>query len=230
MKIAKFLKGFLILVLTFSFWSLTSAVTHAAKESEEVKVVIEEYFSDTPHLFEMLEIARCESNFRQFSDSGTVFRGSGTVGIFQIHEVTHLGTALALGFDLETIVGNVAYSKYLYNLEGLSPWRFSGYCWEEAAKAKKAESLLTANSPITGIGEKVLALGTIDDKTTEKNIQDKDGKKTTVSGAFTELVIEKTDSKQIANLKLQINLLIKILELTEELNLLKAKNTLTETA
>lgn len=105
--------------------------TFAASETAEQKV--RDYFSDTPVL---IEIARCESNFRQFTDTGAVLRGGangGMVGVFQFYESIHKNAASALGYDILTLDGNLAYAKHLYNLEGTTPWNSARTCWENAA-------------------------------------------------------------------------------------------------
>ena len=100
------------------------STTTAETSTSTLKTVeerVREYFSDVPV---MIDIARCESNFRQFNDSGSVLRGGGGdfIGIFQISERTHSDSAKVLGFDLETVEGNMGYSKYLYKQSGASPW------------------------------------------------------------------------------------------------------------
>ena len=87
-----------------------------------VEKLVREYFADIPV---MIEIARCESNFRQFTDSGLVMRGGNggvMVGVFQFFESVHAKTARALGFDITTIEGNLAYARHLYKQEGTTPW------------------------------------------------------------------------------------------------------------
>jgi hypothetical protein len=89
----------------------------------EIETKLRTYFADVPV---MIDIARCESNFRQFTDSGNVFyggAGGGMIGIFQFHESVHSATARSLGFDLTTVEGNVGYARHLYQQSGTSPWR-----------------------------------------------------------------------------------------------------------
>lgn len=94
-----------------------------------VREQVESYFADIPI---MVKIAGCESHFRQFSTDGSVYRGEQNhldVGVMQINEHYHLDTAKALGLDLTTIDGNMAYARYLYEHEGTAPWISSAYCW-----------------------------------------------------------------------------------------------------
>ncbi|MEY4723173.1 MAG: putative peptidoglycan binding domain [Candidatus Parcubacteria bacterium] len=80
-------------------------------------------FPDAP---DMIAVAKCESGYRQFAAPGTVLHG-GTggayVGIFQIGERLHRAAALAKGDDIDTIVGNIAYARVLYDASGSVPWR-----------------------------------------------------------------------------------------------------------
>src|SRR4051812_40293492 len=68
----------------------------------------------------MIAIARCESEFRQFNTDGTVLHGGNKhtmTGIFQIAHL-HQEEALRHGMDIDTIAGNIAYAKLLYDEEG----------------------------------------------------------------------------------------------------------------
>jgi len=82
----------------------------------------------------LIDIARCESKFRQWEDNGTVLRGKinkKDVGLFQINEKYHLKASKRLGMDIHTVEGNIAYAKYLYKKEGSTPWNWSGHCWNK---------------------------------------------------------------------------------------------------
>jgi hypothetical protein len=106
----------------------TTKPTYFTPAESEVKV--REYFKDIPV---MIEIARCESNFRQFTDSGSVLRGGdsgGMIGVFQFFESVHASTAKSLGYDLATLDGNLTYAKYVYALEGTAPWNPARDCWD----------------------------------------------------------------------------------------------------
>jgi len=87
------------------------------------------YFVETPIL---AEVARCESGFRQVGSDGKTLRGEvnkSDVGLMQVNEYYHGEKAETLGFDLETVNGNLAYAKYLYEKEGTKPWNASQKCW-----------------------------------------------------------------------------------------------------
>lgn len=96
-------------------------------------IVMEKYlrneFANDPIL---VEIARCESNFRQFDKDGDLVLGmvdKADVGVMQINKRYHAETAKKLGLDLHSVEGNVAYAKYLYAKEGTKPWSASKKCW-----------------------------------------------------------------------------------------------------
>jgi len=83
----------------------------------------------------LVEIARCESQFRQFDSKGNVLKGKvnkGDLGLMQINKYYHADQAEALGHNLRTIEGNLAYAKHLYDKEGVKPWKSSSNCWKEA--------------------------------------------------------------------------------------------------
>lgn len=101
---------------------------------------VREYFAEDPIL---AEIARCESTFRQIDSKGNTLRGivnKGDVGVMQINEYYHADTAKKLGLDLKTVDGNLAYAKYLYDKEGVTPWNSSSKCWKPALKEIKANN------------------------------------------------------------------------------------------
>ncbi|MFN3692910.1 MAG: hypothetical protein ACK4SL_02275 [Candidatus Paceibacteria bacterium] len=101
--------------------STTASTTKLTPAETEAKV--RAAFADVPV---MIEIAKCESKFRQFTDAGNVFyggAGGGMVGIFQFYESIHKPMATALGYDLTTVDGNIAYAKHLYQQQGVTPWQ-----------------------------------------------------------------------------------------------------------
>jgi hypothetical protein len=95
-------------------------------EEELVKM----YFSDIPV---MIDVAFCESTFRHTKD-GKVLRGhvdKDDLGVLQINRRYHEKKAKELGYDLYTLMGNLRYGRYLYETQGLEPWKASRHCWEE---------------------------------------------------------------------------------------------------
>lgn len=96
----------------------------------EVEVEVRAAFADMP---DMIEIARCESNFRQFTDAGNVLRGGAggqMVGVFQFYESVHSASAARLGYDLATLEGNIDYARHLSSESGTTPWNSSADCWQ----------------------------------------------------------------------------------------------------
>lgn len=100
----------------------TATTTINSHDVIAVEKKVREYFADIPV---MIEIARCESKFRQFTDSGSVLRGGGSggmIGIFQFYEAVHKKAARDLGFDIDTVKGNLGYARHLYIQSGSTPW------------------------------------------------------------------------------------------------------------
>ena len=100
---------------------------------------VREYYAEDPIL---AEIAKCESTFRHFMSNGQVLRGivnSGDVGVMQINERYHKDAAIKLGLNLETIDGNLAYAKWLYDKEGTYPWISSSPCWNDKVTSSIAK-------------------------------------------------------------------------------------------
>lgn len=114
----------------------------------DVESAVRAYFAETPV---MVSIARCESKFRQYADSGNpLYGGAGNkmVGVFQIHSDVHAAFARGKGMDVEALDGNLQYAKYLYEREGTQPWMSSFPCWGKEASAETEANVagpLTAN-------------------------------------------------------------------------------------
>jgi hypothetical protein len=112
--------------------SSTVATTTPAQATE---AAMQEYFADTPV---MIEIARCESKLRQYTDSGNVLRGGAgdqMVGVFQFFDRYHEDAAAELGHDISTREGNLAYARHVYTDQGTDPWNSSRDCWETSNAA-----------------------------------------------------------------------------------------------
>ena len=80
-----------------------------------------------------LNIARCESTYRQYDDGGAVLRGKVNpedLGIFQVNAKYHRQEALQLGYDINTLQGNVMFAKHLYDKNGTNDWTASKDCWD----------------------------------------------------------------------------------------------------
>lgn len=103
------------------------------KTNDHVQATVKEYFKDTPL---MIQIARCESTYRQYNADGTPFRGivnNKDVGVMQINEHYHLARSKKLGMDIHTLEGNLAYGKLLFKEQGGQPWSASRPCWGKSA-------------------------------------------------------------------------------------------------
>ena len=107
--------------------------TTSIPTSKELEKEAKAYFKDDPIL---VDIAGCESHFRQYNSNGNILRGEinkGDVGIMQINEYYHADKAKALGDDLYTAEGNMAYAQYLYDKYGGQPWVSSSKCWNQTS-------------------------------------------------------------------------------------------------
>jgi hypothetical protein len=108
--------------------------TTGAKENKKYVFVEKEvraYFEDVP---ELIEVAYCESRFRHQDSEGNLYRGvvnAKDVGVMQVNEYFHKEDSEKLGFDVHELKGNMAYAKYLYEKQGLKPWKASKPCWGE---------------------------------------------------------------------------------------------------
>jgi len=58
----------------------------------------------------------------------------------QINELYHADEAKALGYDIYTIQGNVAFARYLYDKQGTKPWMSSSACWSKTSATEIAQS------------------------------------------------------------------------------------------
>ena len=115
----------------------TEGIAAPMPAAQTVEQYVRGYFAAEPI---MVEIARCESRFKQFDNDGSIHRGvvnRSDLGVMQVNEYYHGTVADKLGLDLYTIQGNVAYAKYLYEKEGTAPWLSSSPCWSKSKVAKE---------------------------------------------------------------------------------------------
>ena len=90
---------------------------------------VRKYFADIPI---MIQVARCESQFRHLDSDGEIRRGivnPADVGVMQINEHYHLDRSKKANYDIYTIEGNTAYARELYEDKGTAPWNSSKPCW-----------------------------------------------------------------------------------------------------
>ncbi len=109
--------------------SSTVALQQPLPQAQTVEQYVQSYFADEPV---MVSIAECESHFRQYSSDGSVYHGTidpQDIGVMQINEHYQGARAKALGVDIDTLQGNVAYAQYLYDKAGTAPWHSSEACW-----------------------------------------------------------------------------------------------------
>ena len=109
--------------------TIASATTSPLTDNSDIRSYVRAAYADEPLL---VDIARCESAFRQYGADGQVLRGKANhadVGVMQINEKYHADQAKKLGYDIYTAPGNVAFAKYLYAKYGTDPWSSSEVCW-----------------------------------------------------------------------------------------------------
>jgi peptidoglycan hydrolase-like protein with peptidoglycan-binding domain len=113
-----------------------------------VALTVKSYFADIPV---MIAIATCESGPRQFAANGSpLLGGNGVmVGVFQIDETIHTGIAASLGFDINTLTGNLGYARYLYGEDGTEPWISSFPCWNALMATNATTSTPTSTTTTT---------------------------------------------------------------------------------
>ena len=122
----------LLLICGFAPHAMAASSSTVATTTppQTTEAAVREYFADIPV---MIEIARCESKFRQFTDSGNVLRGGvgqQMVGVFQFFDRYHENPADELGFDIKTLEGNLAYARHMYVQESTAPWDAARDCWD----------------------------------------------------------------------------------------------------
>ena len=95
----------------------------------DIETYVRQYFADIPI---MIQVAKCESRFKQFDTDGSIHRGIANpadVGVMQINEHYHLDTSVKQNYNIYTLEGNMAYGRELYEEKGTQPWSSSKACW-----------------------------------------------------------------------------------------------------
>jgi len=120
----------------------TSQIREISKKDVEkmmsTEKYVREYFSDVPI---MIQVARCESRFRQLDKDGSIHRGvvnPADVGVMQINEYYHLETSQKKNYNIYILEGNTAYARELYEKQGTQPWSSSKPCWGKYENANLA--------------------------------------------------------------------------------------------
>jgi hypothetical protein len=109
--------------------SVVATHQSAVTSNSKTEAAVREYFKDIPV---MIQVARCESQFRQTLADGTVLHGavdSADTGVMQINARYHASAAAAMGLSLDDLHGNMVYARHLYETEGTRPWTASSACW-----------------------------------------------------------------------------------------------------
>jgi len=114
-KVLKILIGLYLLVIP-------QVILAQTDPNAAIEASVRFYFADIPV---MADIAKCETNFRQYNPDGSpMYDATGTyIGVFQIAKSIHTTAAKSLGLDLATIDGNMMYARHLYESSGTAPWK-----------------------------------------------------------------------------------------------------------
>lgn len=131
-------------------------------DNSGIENLVRTQFADAP---DMIAIAKCESGYRQYDSTGQPLHGGlgkENVGVFQINETVHAATAQALGMDIYTTEGNLAYARYLYDHEGTKPWVS---CWQPTAMAVPPV-VTSVNIPTTTLADSTTLPTTVSTSTT----------------------------------------------------------------
>lgn len=98
----------------------------------DTEAIVRNYFQDIPV---MIQIARCESEFRHTLADGSVLKGRvdpSDTGVMQINKRYHADKATSLKLNLDDLYHNMAYARFLYETQGTQPWSASASCWNKA--------------------------------------------------------------------------------------------------
>ena len=120
-----------------------AGVQQVMPQAQTVQQYVQTYFADEPV---MIAIAGCESHFQHYDPNGNVLKHShsSAVGVFQIMASVHAATADDnFGLNINTLQGNAAYARYLYDNQGTAPWNDSKVCWGKSAAAKALDASST---------------------------------------------------------------------------------------
>jgi hypothetical protein len=93
-----------------------------------IRAILEREFVEDPRL---VDVARCESRFRQWDSQGNPLRGEinpKDVGVMQINEKYWLAESIKLGHDIYTLEGNIEMAKHILKTQGITAWSWSSHC------------------------------------------------------------------------------------------------------
>ena len=119
-RIITILASAILVIPALMYQPAYAGVVSPIKSNAGIEGKVKTLFEKSP---EMIAIAHCESGFRQFNNQGKPLVGGGVnIGVFQISR-GHTKSALALGMDIKTIEGNLAYAKHMFDNQGTRPWK-----------------------------------------------------------------------------------------------------------
>ena len=95
---------------------------------EQQKIFLLDNIGDYRTYKKMVRIAECESRFNQ----SAVNRKSWDWGLFQINQASWDETAKSMGLDYKSNwKSNILLAKYILEVQGISAWQWSKYCWDK---------------------------------------------------------------------------------------------------
>ena len=95
---------------------------------EQQKIFLLDNIGDYRTYKKMVRIAECESGFNQ----SAVNKKSNDFGIFQVNEATWDEVAKSMGLDYKSNwKSNILLAKYILEVQGISAWQWSKYCWDK---------------------------------------------------------------------------------------------------
>jgi len=126
-------------IVLFIILNVLFVQTAIAEDTQPIQIIevtiedrIKEVFPEQSTL--MIHIAKCESGLKQYNSNGKVLISkTSDKGVFQINQV-HWENAKKLGFDIDTLEGNLSYARYLYDRNGTKDWYMSKHCWQNYEK------------------------------------------------------------------------------------------------
>lgn len=114
-----------LLQLVFVLSSLSLTINDI--KAEEIKID-KTTFASMP--IELQKIALCESGGKHDIKGKTIKSKTGDLGIMQISEKYHGISAKNLQLNLHNPNDNMKFALWLYEKEGLRPWKASRKCWQ----------------------------------------------------------------------------------------------------
>lgn len=114
------MKYLIILILSFLVPSKVNAqvISIVSRESTIQEKVLDAFNDD----LRMLDVVKCESDFKQFKNGKVLTSPTSDYGIMQINWI-HLKEAERLGLDVKNSVDdNIKMGRIIYEKEGINAW------------------------------------------------------------------------------------------------------------